>query len=70
MTTYKPAPLLGGTGLLAGTTEDAPILHCLGLVFNQHQHHDPETSPLPLPRSQLLGNWGEQHALDSAWKIL
>lgn len=69
MTTYKPAPLLGGTGPLAGPIEDVPILRCPGVVFNQHQHHDPEISRSPLLRSWLLGNWGGQHSLDSAWKI-
>lgn len=32
VTTYKPALVLGDTRGLAGTVEDTPILHCLGIV--------------------------------------
>ena len=70
VTTYKPALILGDAGRLAGPTEDAPSLRCLGLVFSQCQHPDPETSCAHLRRSRLLGSWGKQSPLDAAGKIL
>ena len=69
VTTYKPALILGDAGRLAGPTENAPSLRCLGLVFSQCQHPDPETSCAHLRRSRLLGSWGKQSPLDAAGKI-
>lgn len=67
MTTYKPALILSDTGRLAGTTEDALILRCLGLVFNQCQHHDPETICVCPWRTWVLG---KAVPPDAACKIL